>query len=133
MSMKAPAWSRTDLLAGGAEAGRVGGVIREHGGAAAALEAVAADEVRLPVLEVAEARHVEAAGPAVVEGARLAHAGPSRGPTTPGPITCSQKLWPTWPLELPMPFGCGVDRESSRMRVDSRVDAPRTTAFAFTS
>src|SRR3989440_3631913 len=33
-------------------------------------------------------------------------------PVTPGPITCSQKLWPTCPLELPMPLG---DRKSTRL------------------
>ena len=60
------------LLVGGAEAGRAGGA-GEHAGAGGAFEPVAAHEVLLLVLQVAEAGHVEAAGPPVVEGAGLAH------------------------------------------------------------
>src|SRR4029450_7488541 len=61
------------LLPRRAEAGRVVRVAGVDVRATRPLEAVAAQEPRLLVLEVAEARDVEAPGPAVVEGARLAH------------------------------------------------------------
>ena len=57
-------------------------------------KAVAANEVGAFLVEVAEARHIEAAGAAVVERGRLADQVFAR-PATPGPMTCSQKLWPT--------------------------------------
>src|ERR1043166_7941942 len=48
-------------------------------------------------------------------------------------MTCSQKLWPTWPLELPIPLGCCGDLDSSRRRADSSVVAARITTFALAS
>ena len=48
-------------------------------------------------------------------------------------MRCSQKLWPTWLLELPMPFGCCDDLERSSRRADSSVLAATTTTFAFAS
>src|SRR2546430_9065309 len=48
-------------------------------------------------------------------------------------MTCSQKLWPTWPLELPMPLGYCGERDSSIRRADSSVEAARITTFAFAS
>ena len=97
--------------------------------AAATFEAVAADEVR--------AACPSGCGSAACRSRRAARrracaACPTRSftsPVTPGPITCSQKLWPTWPLELPMPFGCSADFESSSRRADSSVDAASTTTL----
>ena len=54
-------------------------------------------------------------------------------PVMPGPITCSQKLCPTWPLELPIPFGCALDFDNSMRRVDSSVEAASTTTLACAS
>src|SRR5213080_222054 len=51
-------------------------------------------------------------------------------PVTPGPITCSQKLWPTCPLELPIPLGCCGERDNKSRRADARVDAATITTLA---
>ena len=46
---------------------------REHRAAGAALESIAANEVRVPVREVPEARDIKTAGPPIVDGSRLAN------------------------------------------------------------
>src|SRR5437867_3562031 len=56
------------LLELGAESRRLEGVLREHGMTARALEAVAPEEPRLAVLQVAEPGDVEPSWAAIVEG-----------------------------------------------------------------
>jgi hypothetical protein len=54
-------------------------------------------------------------------------------PLARGPIACSLRWQPRRPEELPRPFGCRAVREFSRMRVVSRVPAPRITTGALKS
>src|SRR5205809_4157164 len=70
--MNAPAWSRTSFLNCAPNPLAPKACPRENRKATASLEAIAAHEPRLTVLQVAEPGDVEPAGAAVVQGGRLA-------------------------------------------------------------